>query len=274
MSSSDASERVSVAKTSALLVTPSPSVEIIPRTYSEEEQEKIKALREYAETLKLPEEDPYYPHESQWLADPACAERYMRAAKWKLDDAKKRIAGTLAWRREYKPDLIPPEEVRIESETGKIILNGFDINGRPIITMHPGRENTKPSDRQLRHLVYVLERAIDLMPTGQDSLVIIVDYRSTTLRTNPSISVAAKVLTILQNHYPERLGRAIVVNLPFILQFFYKGISPFLDPVTKEKMRFNPDLKELVPDDHLDVQFGGSYNYEFEPTVYWDTLKS
>lgn len=37
------------------------------------------------------------------------------------------------------------------------------------------------------------ERAKDLMPPGQESLVIIVDYKSTTLRTNPSISVASKV---------------------------------------------------------------------------------
>jgi hypothetical protein len=44
----------------------------------------------------------------------------MRAAKFKLDDAKRRVAGTMAWRREYKPDLILPEEVRIESETGKM----------------------------------------------------------------------------------------------------------------------------------------------------------
>ena len=31
------------------------------------------------------------------------------------------------------------------------------------------------------------------MPPGQESLVIIVDYKSCTLRTNPSISVAHKV---------------------------------------------------------------------------------
>ncbi len=37
------------------------------------------------------------------------------------------------------------------------------------------------------------ERAKDLMPPGQESLVIIVDYKSTTLRTNPSISIARKV---------------------------------------------------------------------------------
>ena len=74
------------------------------------------------------------------------------------------------------------------------------------------------------------------MPPGQESLVIIVDYKSTTIRTNPSISVASKVLHILQQHYVETLGRALVVNLPFLLNFFYKGISPFLDPVTRDKV--------------------------------------
>lgn len=36
----------------------------------------------------------------------------MRAVKWKLEDAKKRIKSTLEWRRDFKPDLIPPDEVR------------------------------------------------------------------------------------------------------------------------------------------------------------------
>src|SRR5580698_4873765 len=36
------------------------------------------------------------------------------------------------------------------------ILTGFDVDGRPIIYMRPGRENTETSPRQLRHLVYIL----------------------------------------------------------------------------------------------------------------------
>ncbi|CDO76486.1 hypothetical protein BN946_scf184615.g12 [Trametes cinnabarina] len=198
--------------------------------------------------------------------------RYMRAAKWDLEDAKKRLKSTIEWRRDFKPDLIPPDEVRIESETGKIILNGFDNEGRPILYMRPGRENTETSPRQLRHLVWYLERAKDFMPPGQESIVIIVDYKSTSLKTNPSISVARKVLTILQNHYVETLGRALVVNLPFLLNFFYKGISPFLDPVTRDKMRFNPDLLELIPKEQLDADFGGDFEYEFEPNSYWEQI--
>jgi hypothetical protein len=44
--------------------------------------------------------------------------------------------------------------------------------------------------------------------------------------------------------------------------------------VRHDRMRFNPDLKTLVPDEHLDAQFGGSYIYEFEPVVYWNSLIS
>lgn len=44
----------------------------------------------------------------------------MRAAKWKLDDGKRRIKGTIEWRREYKPDLISAEHVKIENDSGKM----------------------------------------------------------------------------------------------------------------------------------------------------------
>ena len=45
-----------------------------------------------------------------------------------------------------------------------------------------------------------------------------------------------QVLNILQQHYVETLGRAFVVNLPMLLNFFYKGIAPFLDPATRDKV--------------------------------------
>jgi hypothetical protein len=262
-----------MSSTTKLFLSPAPGTVIKPTyEYDDEQKEKLQTLREYTYSLHLPDTDSYAPWERRWLDKPDTLARYLRASKWKLDEARKRIKGTIEWRREFKPELIPPDEVKIEAATGKIILTGFDVDGRPIIYMRPGRENTETSPRQLRHLVYILERAKDLMPPGQESLMIIVDYKSTTLRTNPSISVARKVLTILQHHYVETLGRALVVNLPTILSFFYKGIAPFLDPVTRDKMRFNPDLFELIPREHLDADFGGEYRFEFDHEAYWSQL--
>lgn len=61
----------------------------------------------------LPESDSYHKWELRWLNKPDTIPRYMRAAKWDLQDAKKRIEATIHWRRDFKPDLIPPEEVRL-----------------------------------------------------------------------------------------------------------------------------------------------------------------
>lgn len=87
---------------------------------------------QHAATLQLPEDDPYYSWELKFLDRPDTMARYMRAAKWyvfffhlpnvlqrarysfsprKPEDAKKRIEKTMEWRRDFKPDLIPPEEV-------------------------------------------------------------------------------------------------------------------------------------------------------------------
>lgn len=71
--------------------------------------------------------------------------RYMRAAKWysrliqrlgeinvnlfprKFEDAKKRIEKTMEWRREFKPDLIPPEEVsECNRSCASPVLNDHD----------------------------------------------------------------------------------------------------------------------------------------------------
>ncbi|KAJ3547935.1 hypothetical protein NMY22_g1467 [Coprinellus aureogranulatus] len=262
-----------MAPTRLIKTSPEPGTVIHPvYTYTAEQQQMIENLKKFSASVALPPSDPYYKWEQRWLARPDTHPRYMRATKWNYRDSEKRIKATMEWRRTFKPDLIKPDDVKIESETGKIILNGFDKDGRPIIYMRPGRENTERSDRQLRHLVWWLERAKDLQPAGQESIVILVDYKSCTLRTNPSISVASKVLHILQDHYPETLGRALVTNLPFILNFFYKGISPFLDPVTRDKMRFNPNLLELIPKSQLDADFGGDYEFEFEPNSYWDQI--
>lgn len=183
---------------------------------------------------------------------------------------------TLEWRREFHPEIIPPDEVAPEGETGKHVLTGFDRNGRPILYLRPGRENTKTSPRQIRYMVWSLERAIDLMPPGQGTMTIIVDFHGASLSTVPSLGTARHVAHILQNHYVERLGRAFVCNTPRFINAFFTALSPFLDPITKDKIRFNePNITEFIAPDQLDMQFaGGTYPYTFKFGDYWDALVS
>lgn len=95
-----------------------PKVAFIP---NKEQLLLINQLKEYTESnLMIESNHDYYIWEKKFLDRKDTYSRYMRAADWKMDNAKKRIKDTLEWRRSYKPDLISPEEIKVEAEGGKV----------------------------------------------------------------------------------------------------------------------------------------------------------
>jgi hypothetical protein len=84
------------------------------------------------------------------------------------------------------------------------------------------------------------------------------------------------VLNIFQTHYPERLDGSLILNVPFIIYAFFKMIGPFIDPVTREKMKFNPKPVEdgLFTADELfkDGGWGGSRDFVYDHDKYWDAF--
>lgn len=201
-----------------------------------------------------------------------CLLRYLRATNWSATEAPKRLMTTLSWRRDYGVDKITADEVSIESETGKQHILGYDNNCRTCLYMAPGRQNTKKGERQIKHLVFMLERTVDLMPPGQDSCAILINFKGATSGGSPSVAQARETMTILQGHYPERLGRACVSELPWFINVFFKLIRPFIDPNTNEKIIFNGNLQEHVPAEQLDMEFGGTSDFVYEHDKYWPLL--
>ncbi|RPA79185.1 CRAL/TRIO domain-containing protein [Ascobolus immersus RN42] len=213
--------------------------------------------------------EPLADHERMWLTK-ECFLRYLRATKWDLPAAIKRLEGTLVWRREFGVDKITRDYISIENETGKQWLLGYDKNARPCLSLNPINQNTDPSHRQVEHLVYMLERAIDLMPPGQETLALLIDFASG--GKAPGMSIAKEVLSILQNHYPERLGKALVNNVPWLVNTFFKLIMPFVDAHTRSKVGFNCDVREFVPLDQLEKRLGGNVDFKYEHSIYWTHL--
>jgi len=146
-----------------------------------------------------------------WLTR-ECLLRYLRAAKWSVPDATTRLLSTLTWRREYGVVNFTPDYISPENETGKQWILGYDIEGRPCHYLNPSRQNTKRSDRQLQHLVFMMERAIDLMGPGQETLALLISFSETSSGQGASLAQGKQVMNFLQNHYPERLGRALVTD--------------------------------------------------------------
>ncbi len=159
---------------------------------------------------------PITDNERMWLTR-ECLLRYLRAVKWNSVEASKRLLGTLTWRREYDLASHTPDYISIENETGKQFILGYDNAARPCLYLNPGRQNTARSERQIQHLVFMLERVIDLMVPGQETLSLLVNFKESSGGSNPSVAQGRQTLSILQTHYPERLGRALVINGEFLL---------------------------------------------------------
>ncbi|KAI1175427.1 cral trio domain-containing protein [Nemania sp. FL0916] len=265
---------------SAPLETPpatSSPVTISPLT--SQQQSKYNWLLERAKSwAEVPsakgKNGPLTENEKMWLTKEALL-RYLRATKWDQQEAEKRLLETLTWRREYGVEDLTAEHIGPENETGKQVIVGFDKHGRPCHYLNPGRQNTEVTPRQVQHVVFMLERVIDLIPAGQEKICLLIDFKSGTKRTNtaPGIGQGREVLHILQAHYPERLGRALIVNVPWVVWGFFKLITPFIDPLTKEKLKFNEDMTQYVDPEQLVTDYnGGQLPFEYDHAVYWPAL--
>ncbi|KAF7327687.1 CRAL/TRIO domain-containing protein [Mycena kentingensis (nom. inval.)] len=246
-----------------------------PIQLTEEQTKKYDAVLEHfanPEYKPAGSETGLSDEEKMWVSY-ECIYRYLRASKWKLDVAKQRLEQTLIWRREYGfYDKLTTELVEPEALTGKMVLFGHDLHGRPGLYLLPSKQNTDGPERQVQFTVWMLERTLDLMPAGVESLDLLIDFADKA--KNPSLGVARSVLSILQDHYPERLGLALILNVPFLVNAFLKLIMPFVDPMTRTKIKFNPKVIEdgIFAPEMVTAGWGGSVELEYKHEEYWPAL--
>jgi hypothetical protein len=244
------------------------------------------------------------------LSDDFMTLRHLRAEKGNVGKAIAAVKRTLKWRKEFRVDELKTclldasttttttnisrgsgsskdddgddlaSILRQENESGKLYVRGYDKDGRALLYMRPGKENTNHHVNNMRHLVYHMEKALACSASrGQSKICIVIDYAGFQLRHAPPMSTSRFTLDVLQKHYPERLHCGYICNPPWIFQGFWKLVYPFIDPVTKQKICFCTSSKDFqkVLDDmggpeqatHLEECAGGTHpTLEFNSSEY------
>jgi len=118
----------------------------------------------------------------------------------------------------------------------------------------------------------MLDRTIDMMPPGVESACLLINFKGASTGNVPTVAQARAVLNILQGHSPERLGKALMTDLPWYVMSFFRLISGFIDPVTKDKMKFNEDLREYIPPQQLWTTHTGDLDFVYDHAAYWPAL--
>ena len=84
------------------------------------------------------------------------------------------------------------------------------------------------------------------------------------LATRDAMRFLRTIAEIDQAHYPERLGRLVVINAPVVLSGVFAIVSTWLAPATRAKVRvlswesaWRPALLELIAPDQLCEAYGG-----------------
>lgn len=60
--------------------------------------------------------------------------------------------------------------------------------------------------------------------------------------------------------------------MPWYISAFLKLISPFIDPVTKSKIKYNEPLVDHVPASQLMAASGGEVDFKYDHSIYWPAL--
>ncbi|GJM97257.1 hypothetical protein PR202_ga14170 [Eleusine coracana subsp. coracana] len=205
--------------------------------------------------------------------DPACKEeddfmlrRFLRARDHNVGKACAMLVKYVKWKRTAKPNgFISEEEVANEIPKDKLFLQGYDKQGRPLIYGFGAKHY--PSKRDLdefkRYVIYVLDKTVSRLPaSGQEKFAAVADLKGWGY-SNCDIRAYLAALDIMQNYYPERLGRVFLIHVPYVFMAAWKIVYPFIDDNTKKKFVFVSDkdldktLKEAIDDTQLPEEYGG-----------------
>ncbi|XP_078167463.1 uncharacterized protein LOC144562168 [Carex rostrata] len=178
-------------------------------------------------------------------ADNFTVRRFLRARDLNIEKASSLFLKYLKWRRQSVPNgFISESEIQNELPQRKVFMQGFDKAGRPILLGFAAKHDysKRHMDEFKRFVAYFLDKACARMPSGQEKFICIADFKGWGY-SHCDVRAYIAAIEIMQNYYPERLGKALLVHVPQLFMKAWKIVYPFIDKNTQEKFVFVDDKK-------------------------------
>ena len=175
--------------------------------------------------------------------------RFLRARNGRVAEAAKMLLAHLRWRATYKPWRITPRDVEGQAVTGKVRSVGTDAHGRPLLVLDNTRENSRDAEAQLAHLVFHMHRVERAFLRGArcgrglngwgatpGKFLLFIHLDNFSLRTMPARRQTMHTVNLVQDHFPERLGRAVLFCPPSVFAALMNLVKPLMSKSTRDKI--------------------------------------
>ncbi|KAG7029143.1 Random slug protein 5 [Cucurbita argyrosperma subsp. argyrosperma] len=200
---------------------------------NEVEKQKVVIMRAFVEREDSSAKD----------VDDFMIRRFLRARDLDIEKASAMFLKYLSWRKSAIPNgFISASEISTNLAHNKLFMQGVDKKGRPIVVGYGNRHKQGNIEEFIRYVIFALEKICSRMPRGQEKFVCIGDLQGWGY-SNSDIRGYRASLSILQDCYPERLGKLYIVHVPYIFMTAWKMVYPFIDKNTKKKIKFVEDKK-------------------------------
>mmetsp|Transcript_20477 Transcript_20477/g.33957 ORF Transcript_20477/g.33957 Transcript_20477/m.33957 type:complete len:479 (-) Transcript_20477:125-1561(-) len=251
----------------------------VPPSTSDDSNQKQPPPEE--ETGGPPPPDDRPTNDNSFLPPPPPDElplRFLRAGKNDPIEGQRRYEQTLTWRKEYGMDTIirapHPHFVFIKQHYPQF----FHLRGRnnepvwyerpPKVNLRAMRDAGVDLDALLRHYAMVTDFGWQYLEPddGQRSITVIdLDGMRMTDFAGEVVDFTRKCSAFTGDHYPERAGYVIVVNVPSWFKMIWNVVKSFIDEVTLKKISIVRGKKDVfeamlerIPIENIPPEYGGT----------------
>lgn len=156
------------------------------------------------------------------------------------------IKRTISWRETYT--LLSEDELQVWSNL--LFWHGFDLRHRPCLIVRLGLAFTRlPSHERPRFAQAVISQVeygvLHLVNSDSTRITVVVDCQGLSPYRIP-MQIMRSCLSLLQDHYPGRLGCVFVIRLPPVLRVIARTLLQVLRPSTREKLRIYGEIYQKV----------------------------
>lgn len=208
--------------------------------------------------------------------------RFLKARDFNIDKAYDMLCSSLAWRRHHNVDQLltewrPPEAV-LEYYSGG--WHHYDKEGRPVYILRLGSMDVKGllkavgEDGFLKYVLSINEEAMSMfeeVTKGKGSPIssytCICDLEGLCMRHlwRPGVKALLRVIEVVEDNYPETMGRLLIVRAPRIFGVLWTLVSPFIDENTRNKFfiyggndyQGPGGLADYIPNEYIPEFLGG-----------------